>query len=354
MLDRIERTVPNPAAQATPQITQAAKIPHPPSIQELVADIQEEISFAHSEKTQEKNINEFEVEDHGTHILEQLIARVEEENAPGDPSNQDKKDTLERALTAGQNQEELEETLQNLTPDKSEAFSLLAYLSQKTLYPEAKAHLENFMQSYVDRYEPQITAGFNTAALAKKTAKNSHVPQSTLQHTYQDAVTSYEGILPTLLKIIEASSVEGFEDNAQFLMQAAQVDLASERSSVQPERLKRILSELQGLKIFNTLKEALQKIIQRLKTQYPQAQTLHTNPWLSHTLHHIQEPTRFEDTVNKHAAALPPAPKVLFLQELRNLMRALPSYLFSAPTEKKRILFPIQREIDNLIFKKGA
>ena len=355
MLNSIDRTVATPAGFSTPGLT--TKGHHPPSIQELVQDLQEEISFAHSEKTEEKSIKEFEVEDHNTHILEHLIARVEEERPAGDPSDQNKEDTLEKALLAGhlQNAEDLQEALENLSQDKSEAFSLLVHLAASSALPKtAQDLLHEALKDYARHHHAQITAGFNTAALAQQTAAHTHIPASSLQHTYQEAVTSYEGILPALLKIIAAGGVEKFEDNTQFLMQAAQVDLASEHSSVQPERLKRILSELQGLKIFNTLRDRLRKIITRLAGQFSQCKTLKPKDWLSRTLHHAHDPSLFEQNIKSGVLSLAPAPRVLFLQELRGLIRSLPEYLFSTPTEKHRILFPLQKEIDTLIFKKGA
>ncbi len=323
-------------------------------------DMQEEISFAHSEKAQEKNIEEYECEDFHDNLYVEIVERIQK-NYP--PKEQPQKDHAQKFLARlrerpPKNGDELRQMLAEITQDQAEGFAIL----QQTLdHPPADLKndqlnlLRETAKAWAAESSSALLAGANTIGLARAQSQKISVETSQLQKTYQNLVVSYEGILPALTKITSEQGVDKLDNMAGFLMQAADKDLTATRASVQPERLRRILAEFQGIKVFNTLREWAGQVFARFSKKFKTHTHLKQNDLFTRCLKFISAPESFNSQVLAPIRALSPSDKVLVLQELRNGVRNLPDYLFAnAKTTKSRILFPVQSEIDQLVFEQDA
>ena len=330
------------------------------TLSQSMQDLQEEMSFAHSEKTEEKNIEEYECEDFHDNLYVEIVEQIQK-NYP--PNEQPQKDNTKKFLARLQerpprDEGEARQMLQEITQDQAEGFAILQQVINDP--PEGLKDgqldlLRDAAKAWAADDAGALIAGANIVELARTQSPQISVEASQLQQTYQTLVVSYEGILPALTKITSEQGVDKLDNMTDFLMQAADKDLAATRSSVQPERLRRILAEFQGVKVFNTLREWSGQVFQRFSKKFAAQTNLKQNDFFTRCLKFISQPESFNSQVLTPIRALSPTDKVLVLQELRNGVRNLPDYLFAnSKTTKSRILFPVQNEIDQLVFEQDA
>ena len=331
-----------------------------PTPSQNMQDLQEELSFAHSEKTQEKNIEEHECKDFHDNLYVEIIAKIQKEYPPQEQPQKDNAEKFIQHLRQNppQDENELRQMLGQITEDQAEGFAILQQVINDPPDDLADGQVR-LMRSAASAWAAEnasaLLAGANTIDLAQTQSQKISVEASQLQKTYQNLVTSYEGILPALTKITSEQGVDKLENMTGFLMQAADKDLTATRSSVQPERLRRILAEFQGVKMFNTLREWSNQVFARFSQKFQTQTSIKKNDLFTRCLKFISAPESFNSQILTPIRALAPSDKVLVLQELRNGVRNLPDYLFAnAKTTKSRILFPVQNEIDQLVFEQDA
>ena len=367
MLNRVDITPQTQGAQksaarpAAPQGRFASqRVVKMPSQAQLLQDMQEEISFAHSEKTEKKNIEEYECEDAHQNLYFYLVEKIQEAYPPEDKNYESKKESFAKALFSEpqQSEEQIENALHGLTEDAGEAFALLQDMLKtppEGMDAKTLASLKATEGNYAEKHGARILAAINTAPLARETGAAEGIQTSELQARYQQIVEDYTGILPALAQLTAKNGVEKFEESARFIMQATERDLVAQRASRNPERLKRILAEFQGLKVFNTLREWSAHIFGRFGKHSRQALPFDKNTLFSRAVQFLAHPENFQGLLQKDIQKLSPRDQVLFLQEVRNAVRTMPDYLFQAPEEQKsRILFPLQSRIDHLVFEEEA
>ncbi len=328
-----------------------------PSLSQLIQDMQEEVAFAHSERAEEKDIESYECEDYYENLYVYLIERIEKEYPPEDPAhNGRRKVFLDRIRGREASREEIEAALGEASGDSAEQLALLRAAAQDAgVSEQSRERLAGLARDLVRTQGPRMIAGLNTAALARTAAAGGGLEAEKLQAAYQNLVSDYAGILPALAELVDKAGVAGFEDAAGFISRAAERDLAAERASAQPARLGRILSEFQGVKIFNTLREWSNGIVARLEAGAPGERRLKADAFFSRCLRFITHPEQFQSQIAAPLAGLAPARRVVVLQELRAGLHGLPNYLFDNQDQSKaRIVFPVQSEIDRLVFEEEA
>ena len=331
-----------------------------PTPSQSMTDLQEELSALHSEKSEEKKIEEYQCEDLHDNLYVEIVEKIQKEYPPDEQKQKDNTKNFISHLRERQpkNEGDVRHLLAQITQDQGEGFAILQEAINAppdNLPDETVRLLRATAHHWVDDNASAILAGANTIDLARAKSDEIKVEVSQLQKTYQDMVVSYEGILPALTKMTAEQDVEKFENVTGFIMSAASKDLAATRSSVQPERLKRILAEFQGIKIFNTLREWSNHAFNRFAQKFNDKTNIKPNDLFARCLKFISAPENFNEQILSPINSLNPSDKVLVLQELRNGVRGLPDYLFAnAQTEKSRILFPVQSKIDQLVFEQDA
>ena len=71
-------------------------------------------------------------------------------------------------------------------------------------------------------------------------------------------------------------------------------------------------------------------------------------------IHAAANPSELQARILTPMQAAIPEARLLFFQDLRETMRALPDYLYANANEKTRVTFPLQMAIDDLVFKEGV
>lgn len=331
-----------------------------PVMSQLVADLQEEAGFSEAERKEDEDSEEAGIRDRAKEARRQLLRRVQETFSMRDGrtrSHQQRREQKLGELLAQrhpQNTKQLFETVDEVTKDKGEALALLQSLLQKdSVDAKTKSLIESSLHEFIDTNAEAIQASVNTLAVADAAASQTGLDAEKLQAFYQESVTSYQGILPVLTRITDDIGVSNFETARHFLFQAIDAELASEQGSKQPEHLQSILAELQGVKIFNTIRTDAEKLLTRHESA-ANAAGFERDGFIAHVIHAAANPSDLQARILTPMQATTPEARLLFFQDLRETMRALPNYLYANANEKTRVTFPLQMAIDDLVFKEGV
>lgn len=336
----------------------SARVRKLPSASQMIDDLAEELSSAQSEHLESKKIESHKEEELRQDIYTHLIGEIEREYpAHDDPQKKHAEEFLQGLKERKpKNQAQVKEFLNELTEDKAEALSILHSTSGAAdLTPAMRNLLEVTAQNFANENRAPIQAGINTIALSKARAPALNQEGQKLQAAYQAFVCSYEGILPTLTDLAKNKQLEKFDAMSDFLMQAAAKDLASPQTSTQPRRLLHILASFQGVKVFNTICDWSNKTYKRFQNKMTTQTNLTQQELLHSTLQYISKPESFNSEIKLPLRNLRASDRVQVFQNLRSGVRGLPNYLFSAgEADKARVLFPLQNEIDKLVYEQDA
>lgn len=329
------------------------------SLSKLVQDLQDEMSFANSEKVEsEDNMDEM-LEDRSKQVRESLVKRVRDvyQSDQAGGNNHPQMDRLMARVRQGQYQhpDQLLEDLGQLCSDKGELFSLLAAMGDNLEEGSSSAKLvADALADAAVQWESEITAGANTLAKAGAFAARTGIERDRFQRSYQESVVAYECVIKTLAELVHKFGLEQFQAGAEFLQEAALSDLASMSSSVEYERLEHTLLELQGVKVFNTWQESIEKSLERAAGKDPLLARIERD-WLVHGfVRSLDRPHEFDlNMKQKFSYADNIENQVLLLQDLKNAVAETPEHYF-AEGGKERAITPWQNEIDRLIYQEAG
>ena len=319
----------------------------------LLQDIQEEMSFARSEKREEEKAkDELSIKDYDKYRQYEIFNKVLETYQQGE-AFQDKEKHLLDTVKQRQprHQQELFDLVEEQTEDKAEAFALMHALLKSNDLP---SHVQNLVQdgitTYQRKYHRDIQAGVTTYPLSKEHAPKVGKNIETLQALYQKNIVHYKGILSTLAAIVQKLGLEQLETGASFLSRAVAQDMVSPIASRQPVFLGKILASLRGINFFRSIEQHISKTLQRLSKRFDDVQLIKRDDLLARFIEFLPAPGKaslLTDVTKK----LNDEPEVLLLQELRFGIKSLPDYLFENKQEKRRIIYPINERIDLLIME---
>ena len=345
------------AADAAAQLGGLA-VQKAPAMSQLLADLQEEMSFAHSERAENDEEAEEALEDRANRIRERLIERIRDVYKSAENSNEQqssRQEMLEK-LKAGhyRSPDDLLEELGERTEDRAEIFYLLTAAGEELEEGSAAAELVNdALIAAASDWEHEIVAGSNTFELSAASAERTGLEQDELQRAYQDTIVSYESVISTLSELTSKFGIDRVEDGADFLQEAARTDLISQPSSVEPERLERTLLELQGMKIYHTFQENVGTAYERAVGGDKRIGQLERDWVMTRFIHSLSDPSDFDINFKRRVPedALLQA-RVLLLQDLKSAIAETPEHYFTTGG-KDRAMSPWQTEIDRLIYQEA-
>lgn len=329
------------------------------SMSKLVQDLQDEMSFAHSEKVESEDTLDEMLEDRSKQVRENLVKRVRDAYQPGQAggNNHPQMDRLMTRMRQGQYQhpDQLLGDLEQMCSDKGELFALLATMGDNLEEGSAAAKLVADTQAEAAvQWENEITAGVNTLVKAGAFAARTGIARDRFQRSYQESVVAYECVIKTLAELVQKFGLEQFQAGAEFLQEAALTDLASMSSSVEYERLEHTLLELQGVKVFNTWQERIEQSLERAATKDSLLAKIEHNWLVKGFVQSLNQPHEFDlNMKQKFSYADNIETQVLLLQDLKNAVTETPEHYFTEGG-KERAITPWQNEIDRLIYQEAG
>ncbi|MCY4324753.1 MAG: hypothetical protein OXC81_01855 [Betaproteobacteria bacterium] len=325
---------------------------------QLLADLQEEISFAHSERAENDEEAEEALEDRANRVREKLIERIRDvyKAAEGGNEQQNSRQEMLEKLKSGhyKSPDDLLEELGQRSEDRAEIFYLLTSFGDDLEPGSAAAELVgDALIAAASDWEPEIVAGGNTLAQSAAVAERTGLEQDELQRAYQDTIVSYESVITTLAELTAKFGLDRVEDGADFLQEAARADLISQPSSVEPERLERTLLELQGMKIYHTFRENVEAAYTRAVGGDERLGQLAHDWVMTRFISSLSDPSDFDINFKRRVpedARI--QARVLLLQDLKGAISETPEHYFTSGG-KDRAMSPWQTEIDRLIYQEA-
>ena len=326
------------------------------SMSEILDDLKEEISFAHSEHKEAEEINEDNIESRDQVRRKFFLKRAQLIYGEDQGEYKEKKEQLTKKLkdTNPQSAYEIHHAIDEITKDKSEGFALLDDLAKS---PELSAETHKLileaLNEYIRQNDKKIAAGFNTIDLAKEFSSSLSSPAEKLQTSYQNIIGDYSSIMPVLLEMFQEYGVEKFEMGIKYIQQAAEADLQSQYSSMSKAKIQHMLTELQGTKIFNSIKARLSDLLNRFSKDSV-ISSLGIDKTMRIFLQLASEAGKLNTLLLGHISATSNTNQLLFLQGIRDCMREIPDYLFDSVATKTRCISNIQQKIDHFILDADA
>jgi type III secretion protein W len=248
-----------------------------PNFLSLLDSAKEELTFSHSEKMEEKKIEDRLVEEEGRYGervedvagVWKFLGQLPDMDLRALAGLMEELETLENA-----------EGVRTTTPDR-----VLALVSQHFDDPgHIFAALENAEQRFrtlghaefanaikqaKDQYEnehgPEIRAGLNITVAAFEASDGDREEAQRLRDLYRDTVFNSTGPAAVYGGILNQFGTEDFPGRVKFLMRALGDDLRSAGPSVDPTRLHELTSQLSELHVLETVHERCGQLADRLR-----------------------------------------------------------------------------------------
>lgn len=255
----------------------------PADPQSALRDAAEEISMHFSEKAEELDHDEREIEA----PRHQLVMKAEEVTAylqaakllEGEDRMVQLTKLAEQMLKPGeQSPSRLARQHARDPRDPTERYVLLQFAREfgvaRGASAQALAPIDDAIQELEATREGEILAGLNTISDAAAWGKTREEIGS-FQQAYRDVALG-GATLPETLRIIldrlSGKTGDRFESGLASLMSAVGADLAATRPSVDPARLKTLRSDMDDLTVINTLQQTCRKFVAELLRQTGGAQ----------------------------------------------------------------------------------
>ena len=266
------------AASRSAQNTRITALANPNA---ALLDMQEEISFAISEKMEKKNADNEKAQERNAKRLKELARLVKEKGGIDDKSQEPLQHKIENNFKQLMQRKTERKTEQQhdsaksdggaesseaiawrnsmaLTSDKAAIFQALSTLREKS-HAKGDSRAEKLYEVAQARcakeFEPQIRAAVNIRQEYQEFAKKNNLPAEKVLDAYQKTVADYSGILNAALTLTEKLGLKNSAAAADFIRESASKEIISLQPSVSPEQLLHILAELKGLQVLATVKE---------------------------------------------------------------------------------------------------
>ncbi|CCB66709.1 type III secretion system gatekeeper subunit SctW [Hyphomicrobium sp. MC1] len=232
----------------------------------LLMDAKEELTFAHSERVESKEIEERNIEEAKPDILKRIERKEMAEELP-DLDTHQLEAVSEELRTLRASSGAILGLVRERFSDPSHQYAALrqaAADARDTGDPEMEARLNEALQKLEAESGPAIRAGLNVTRTAMELAGGDREAAATLRASYRDTVFGKPGPAGVYKGILDKFGTEGFSAQIKFLTRAAGDELASTGSSVPAERLRELLSDLSALRTIDTVHERASVMAKRV------------------------------------------------------------------------------------------
>lgn len=253
---------------------------HKRSMQAILEDAAEELTFVHSEKV-EKDMAKRKIKSRSSKSIEAAAAadriRAYLDKVPELEKSKRLSAHIEdlRKNSGQYSQEDFRRSARQFSDD--ETLQYIAMLSAHQQLKEAGAgekQLHNLNQAIqqLNREEgPAIRAGLNVSAVASEHAEASGLGDSqSLRSLYRDSVLDYQGLSDAYKKMIESHSADNFQKTVKFILAALSADLSAISHSIDKTRLQAIVKDIQQLRLLGNMHENCTVLLDKMVKLYNQ------------------------------------------------------------------------------------
>ncbi|MDK2123484.1 type III secretion system gatekeeper subunit SctW [Parachitinimonas caeni] len=323
----------------------------------LDTDSVEEISMHFSEKAEEKDLKERQLESH--HQME--VMKVEEIlaylQAMQDQNDPEKLAATAKRMLDKNNQASPRQTARQSFGDLAGQYLALQYAARRGEEDGADpAILERIHDAIAEMetdFGPQIRATLNSANAASAEFHSSPSTAAQLRNTYQDIVVGQDTLANTLRSVLERFGEDDFPRAVAGLIKALGDDLAAARPSKEPARLQAILTDLYQLEVTVTILDQCKDLAATLKKDHGLT-TVDSLKLMKDLVNITAErwvnSNRFTALADQHGAK-EPTPQVSFISGVKQSLRDMPVKIFADTDTRQALLTAVQDALDIAIEK---
>jgi hypothetical protein len=250
--------------------------------------------------------------------------------------------------------QQLEDALRRFTGGSSQrGLALMAELAKLAQTDPALQQLgfgREVIAAYASAHESGLTSALNVADALDQAPGEAASSAERILGLYEESIAQSQSVLQTFQRLGRSEGIATIADWRAFLTEAVAADLAKQRSGGEKVQLQLILTELKGFRTFNTLTQGLERLMKFL----PREAGI-TPPQLMQTsLDFIEQPIREFPNFEAWAQSLVLSRRILFFQNMRNLLKSLPDDAYASPEQKSGAMVPLQKKVDELTWSEDV
>jgi type III secretion protein W len=328
-----------------------------PDLARLLSEAKEELTFAHSERMEQKSMRERKVTAPNEAMIERIaqIREIQEwvDKLP-DLDTAQLQEFLDEARRGGQDSESLLGRARERFGDPSHAFAALDIVEQmlRGENPEVANAAAAARDALLEAEGPSVRAGINITSVAFELAQHDREAAGELRSLYREVVLGNPTPAGIYRAILQRYGSEDFSDRLRFLSRAIGDDLAAAGPSIPPAQLREVLDGLSSLRVLDTAHDRcglLSQRIGRLSGVTPPVTDV-----MRALLPLTEQTTYGPGTVSSIPSQLgiPESrldARILLMGEARAVMALLPTGIYRDQDSRFAVLRSLQEAMDTLI-----
>lgn len=327
-----------------------------PDLASLLDAAKEELTFAHSETMEVKQLEERHIDEgrYGERVDEIEGVWKFLGHLPDLDLQALRKLLAEMEARENPTEQEVLDQVGSYFHDPSHAFAALD-CAEQTFRAQGKERLAETIRAAKERFQgehgPAIRAGMNVSVAALDISAGDRAAASELRDLYRQTVFAQPGPAAVYRGILTQFGLDGFADRVRFLTRAAGDDLAAAGPSVAPARLQQLIQDLSALRILDTVHDRCLELVGRLQRQN-QIQLAPANvlqALLPLTEESVSGPAKILPLPEK--LGVPPArldASITLIRESRELLGMMPVQVFRDMDARSAVMRGMQEAMDIL------
>jgi type III secretion system YopN/LcrE/InvE/MxiC family regulator len=245
--------------------------------------------------------------------------------------------------------------LARLSSDPSHQFAMLDILSA-ALDPEEgelKGLVDSMRESLMKEKGGEIRAGIN---LASEVNARSTTPEemSDLRNLYRSEILGFKSPQDCFRSILSSRGAANMDAAADFLIKGCGIDLASASPSRDAVELRRIMQDLQCVQVLKTVLGMMDALGGRMTREFGVKMLLDASSMTSRIVDFTEKPCVGSSQIAafvSECAVMKLLAQMDFTREIMSVFRKLSPRLFSAESDREKLVDSTQEHLDSLISK---
>jgi hypothetical protein len=318
----------------------------------MMQELAEELGFLKAEELAGSDEVDGDQDEAFEDLINDLIRKsLKASKVPEAQMRQDAEALRDRLVQMGitaRSGQQLDDALRRFTGGSSQrGLALMAELARLAQTDPALQQLgfgREAIETYATAHEAGLTSALNVAEVLDQAPGEAASAAERILGLYEESITHSQSVLQTFQRLGRSEGISTIADWRAFLTEAVAADLAKQRSGGEKVQLQLILQELKGFRTFNTLTQGLERLMKFL----PREAGVAAPQLMQTSLDYIEQPIREFPNFEAWAQSLALSRRILFFQNMRNLLKSLPDDAYASPEQKAGAMVPLQKKVDDL------
>ncbi len=331
------------------------------SVQSLVQDALEELTFSAAEQAKSVDVESVEVEDLSSVIAERikkrlkLKERLDENELARNPKAQAKL-LAQLKQKPNASADDILKELGREYSDPSDLFLALEGMREELTRERGNRQLKKAAKQASDtlweEYRTAIVAGLNAQPIAKRFSRGNVEQFQVLREAYREQIEKEPTLGERLQQLRKKFGDNELDDRLKYLIAATGRDIESPVTSLDPERLNKILQDLFKLQLLSGTSGKTRDILARMKKRFGLRNSQSEWDLLENMLGIVSDKwiaiSKFDD-LSTNFVGKDIETRIYFLREINLLAHQLPVKLYNDLESRARVIELSQDALDQAI-----